>query len=227
MIMPFADAFDEVYDTIKAAVEGPELSLICSRADDLQGGGHIIEDILRQIAEAEVVVADLTGRNPNVFYELGIVQMVKPVDKVFLLAQDAESIPFDVRVFRTIIYRQSIHGARELTEKLIAGVRSVVDRTFRFSIRQGEPYAFQKKLMGPDRCAFDFGIPECFCADDGAKFMLVVNRYVIGQETTHSPRAGYGLSIGQSVKIPGLEWDLKLERVDRNTASFVLKKSLS
>ena len=225
VIMPFASGFDEVYDVIKTTIEGPELSLICSRADDLQGGGHIIEDILRQIAEAEIVIADLTGRNANVFYELGIVQMVKAVDKVFLLAQDIESIPFDVRVFRTIIYKQSIQGAKELTEKLASGVKSVVDKTFRFSIGQGERYAFQTKLMGPDRCAYDFGIPDCFCAADGAKFILIVNRYVIGREPAETHREGYGLSTGQRLSIPGLDWDISLEKVDRNVASFVVRKS--
>jgi hypothetical protein len=65
--------------------------------------GHIIQDILCKIGEAEIIIADLTGRNPNVFYELGIAQMVKNVKQVILLSQDAESIPFDVRVFRCII----------------------------------------------------------------------------------------------------------------------------
>src|ERR1700756_2787292 len=88
VIMPFDPVFNEIYETIREAMEGPELSFNCSRADDLQGGGHIIEDILREIAEAEIVVADLTGRNPNVFYELGIAQMVKDVEKVILLSQD-------------------------------------------------------------------------------------------------------------------------------------------
>jgi hypothetical protein len=132
--MPFAPAFDEVYETIREVLERPPLSFRCSRADELKGGGHIIEDILREIAEAEIIVADLTGRNPNVFYELGIVQMVKDVEKVILLSQDAESLPFDVRTFRCIIYKQTIHGARELQEKLAAGVKAVADKAFRFTL---------------------------------------------------------------------------------------------
>lgn len=71
VIMPFADTFTEVYETLREAVESPEVSFDCIRADDLVGGGHIIRDILRGVPEAEVVIADLTGRNPNVFYELG------------------------------------------------------------------------------------------------------------------------------------------------------------
>jgi hypothetical protein len=44
---------------------------------------------------------------------------------LILLSQDADSIPFDVKVFRCIAYKQSIQGARELKEKLIAGVKAV------------------------------------------------------------------------------------------------------
>jgi hypothetical protein len=71
VMMPFAPKFDQVYETIRQAIEGPELSLRCCRADELQGGGHIIEGIFKEMAEAEIVIADLTDRNPNVFYELG------------------------------------------------------------------------------------------------------------------------------------------------------------
>jgi len=107
VIMPFASQFDEIYETIRDSLEGPELSFNCSRADELQGGGHIIKDILREIAEAEIVIADLTGKNPIVFTSWASSKCLK-MSKSILLSQDAESIPFDVRVFRCIIYKQSI-----------------------------------------------------------------------------------------------------------------------
>jgi hypothetical protein len=226
VIMPFAPAFDEVYETIREAMEGPDLSLNCSRADELQGGGHIIEDILREIAEAEIVIADLTGRNPNVFYELGIVQMVKDVEKVILLSQDVDSIPFDVRVFRCIIYKQSIQGARELKEKLLAGVKAVAEKSFRFNLLQGGSYKFPQKVMGPDHCAYDFMIPECFFAVDGAKFMLRVTRYVAGEPPAISFDGGYGLMVGERRQLPGLEWDLQLDSVTGDVAAFVVQRRI-
>jgi hypothetical protein len=69
VLMPFAAQFDEVYETIVEAIQGPELYFVCSRADELFGGGHLLEDILCLISTAEVVIADVTQRNPNVFYE--------------------------------------------------------------------------------------------------------------------------------------------------------------
>jgi len=224
VIMPFAPAFNEMYETIREVMEGPELSLNCSRADELQGGGHIIEDILREIAEAEIVIADLTGRNPNVFYELGIVQMVKDVDKVILLSQDIDSVPFDVRVFRCIFYKQSIQGARELKEKLLAGVKSVAEKSFRFKLHQGETYKFPHKVMGPDNCAYDFMIPDCFFAVDGAKFELRITRHAAGEPPSISYNGGIGLNVGQPRQLPGLEWNIQLEKVTDEVASFVVQR---
>ena len=224
VIMPFADKYDEVYETIKEAIEGAELGMACARADDLQGGGHIIEDILRQIAEAEVVIADLTGKNPNVFYELGIVQMVKDVEKVLLLSQDIESIPFDVRVFRTILYQQSIRGARELREKLITGIRAVAEVSFRFVLESGQPYTLPQKVMGPDGCAYDISISDSFYAIDGTKFMLAINRFAAGQPPQELRKYGCGLAIGQREQLANLEWDLILESVVGQKASFAVQR---
>ena len=47
VLMPFADRFEEVYATVAETLEGPELNFRCVRADELFGGGHIIEDILK------------------------------------------------------------------------------------------------------------------------------------------------------------------------------------
>ena len=59
-----------------------------------------MRQILRRLRDAELVVADLTGRNPNVFYELGIRHMIgKPAVQII---EDNEHIPFDVAQLRTI-----------------------------------------------------------------------------------------------------------------------------
>ncbi len=108
VLMPFAEELTEIFGTIRDAVESNELNLICLRAKDLSGGGYILDDILKGIDESEVVIADLTSNNPNVFYELGIAHTRKDVEKVILLTQDMEAVPFDLRPFRCIVYKQSI-----------------------------------------------------------------------------------------------------------------------
>src|ERR1044071_2895334 len=103
VVMPFSHDFDSVFETIQQSIQS-DLGFACTRTDELVGGGHIIEDILRGIAMSELVIVDVTGRNPNVYYELGIAHMTKPVEKVILLSQDLDSIPFDIRQFRHIVY---------------------------------------------------------------------------------------------------------------------------
>lgn len=92
VLMPFAKEFDLVYDTIVDALKG---LMICSRADDLRLGAHILERVLRGIATAELIIADLTGRNPNVFYELALAHT--RTKDVLLLTQNMEDVPFDLR----------------------------------------------------------------------------------------------------------------------------------
>lgn len=225
VIMPFAPAFDAVYKAIEQATEGPDLCFDCSRADSLEGGGHVIEDILREIAEAEVVVADLTGQNPNVFYELGIAQMVKDVDKVILLSQDIGSIPFDLRVFRCITYSRSAAGLKALKPKLVASVKSVAKKSFRFTIVDQGTYVFAERVMGPDGLAYDFEIPQCFLAVDGAKFMLRISQYAAGRPPKVAFDQGRGLDVGERLGLPGLEWELLLEKVENKVATFVLSQS--
>lgn len=89
VLMPFISSFDGVYESIRRACESSEVLLSCSRADDFYGAGHIMEDILRGIMASEYVVADLTGRNPNVFYELGIAHSSKAATKVVIISRRA------------------------------------------------------------------------------------------------------------------------------------------
>src|SRR5436305_6777126 len=81
VVMPFSRDFDPVFQAIQKSIQS-DLGFTCSRTDELLGGGHIIEDILKGIAMSELVVVDVTGKNPNVYYELGIAHMSKPVEKV-------------------------------------------------------------------------------------------------------------------------------------------------
>jgi hypothetical protein len=63
-----------------------------------------------------VILADLTNKNPNVFYELGLAHAVGT--PVILLAQSIDDVPFDLRPVRTIIYEDSLDGYDHLAERL-------------------------------------------------------------------------------------------------------------
>jgi len=68
VIMPFKDNFDPIYyDHIQPVCD--ELELSCKRSDDIFDPNNIIEDIWRLIYNSQLIIADCTNRNPNVFYE--------------------------------------------------------------------------------------------------------------------------------------------------------------
>ena len=80
VLMPFAAEFDPIYAAIRRTLEADDVGVACYRADEVYRPEPIIESILRGIVTAEIIIADVTGRNPNVFYELGISHTVK--DKI-------------------------------------------------------------------------------------------------------------------------------------------------
>jgi hypothetical protein len=222
VIMPFAEEFTAVYQAIKETVEADGVGFICLRADDLLVGGYIMEDVLRGIGESEVIIADLTGRNPNVFYELGITHMVRDVSKIIMITQDIESVPFDLRAFRCIVYKQTTEGISKLKADLLKAIREVAEHTFLIKVKDDERYKFQQKLLGEGKYLYDFELRGFFGFDSG-KLELTVTRYGINDPPTVVARVADGLSVGQSIAVPYIPWELRLEEVapDR-TATFCL-----
>jgi len=111
VMMPFAKSFDGVWlSIIRPTVLASGHN--CLRADDISVPGSILDDLFKSIKEADYLIADLTGRNANVFYELGYAHALnKPV---ILLTQDVSDIPFDLRHQRLIAYSDSMAGGAAL-----------------------------------------------------------------------------------------------------------------
>lgn len=104
VLMSFHKDFEVVYGEIKKALS--ENGYACSRADELgRGGKPIMATILNGIVASHFVIADLTGQNPNVFYELGVAHSFKDPQNIILIAQSVNDIPFDIRHLNTIIYK--------------------------------------------------------------------------------------------------------------------------
>lgn len=104
VLMPFADTHDlqEVYvKHVKPVVE-ERCGLRCERADDIHGASGIMQSVWESINRARFVIADLTARNSNVFYELGIAHTLgKPV---IMITQSMDYVPFDLRHLRCVVY---------------------------------------------------------------------------------------------------------------------------
>jgi hypothetical protein len=89
--------------------------LLVRRADDMFGQG-VMEDIYEGIVTAHLILADCTGKNPNVLYELGIAHSLGK--RTALLSQREEDIPFDLRRFRFCIYEDNSSGYPRLESYL-------------------------------------------------------------------------------------------------------------
>lgn len=121
VLMPFKESWsDEIFKLIKSSVES--LGFQCLRADDLNGQ-IIIEDIWIKINQAGFIIADVTGRNPNVMYEVGIAHTVgRPT---LLLTQNTKEIPFDFTHLRHIDYKTTFSGPKELKRKLKEAIENI------------------------------------------------------------------------------------------------------
>lgn len=114
ILMPFAKQLDFVHDCLKGVANS--LGLTARRADELTSVSEIMQDVWASIVAARVVIADITMRNANVFYELGLAHTLgKPV---VLITQDVKDTPFDISTIRLIEYELSPAGMQKLQSDL-------------------------------------------------------------------------------------------------------------
>jgi hypothetical protein len=121
VLMPFDSSFNDIYEFgIKGACE--DAGLYCERVDEQIFVGSMLERIYNQIARADLLVADMTGKNPNVFYEVGYAHALGK--NVVLLTSVAQDIPFDLKHFPHIVYGSEIKTLRTLLAKRLQHLAS-------------------------------------------------------------------------------------------------------
>jgi hypothetical protein len=115
VIMPFDPEFTSIFDElIKPALEEIGFSVI--RADSFLDQQNILKDIIRGIAQASFIVAELTTQNANVFYELGLCHGLRV--PTVLIAQSVDDIPFDLRSYRILPYSTHFSEVGKLKQML-------------------------------------------------------------------------------------------------------------
>jgi nucleoside 2-deoxyribosyltransferase len=110
VLIPFDKEFNTVYSKIKEIAS--ERGYYCSRDSEMSGHSVIMDTIKEMIMRSDLIIADLSSKNPNVFYELGYAHALGK--NAILLTQDPEVIPFDLRQRRYIHYENT----NDLSEKL-------------------------------------------------------------------------------------------------------------
>ena len=105
----FSIDFDDVYErAIRPAASEAAVEII--RADEERGGGIIHKPMYARLLLAEIVIADLTFANANVFYELGIRHAARPRSTILIHAAIA-ALPFDVAPIRSLHYKVTDDGS--------------------------------------------------------------------------------------------------------------------
>lgn len=114
-VLPFESDFNQVFHEVIEPVLD-DVGYNINKADSIDSQQNILEDIIRGISEADLLIADLTTSNPNVFYELGIAHGLGI--PTVLVTQDLEEVPFDLRAYKIIEYSTDFTEIGDLKDEL-------------------------------------------------------------------------------------------------------------
>lgn len=104
------------------------------RADEVDTPGTITTDIIKRLHESPLVVADLTGQNPNVMYEIGLRHVFNL--PIVQLAQKDEQLPFDISGERTIFFDiEDLESVDEVKKRIKSACKAAQsEKPFRSSV---------------------------------------------------------------------------------------------
>ena len=115
VLMPFTSEFNDVYHGIKEGCD--RAGAYCERLDDQIFEESMLDRIYNQILKSDCIIADMTGRNPNVFYEVGYAHALGK--RVILITKDASDIPFDLKHHYHLEYGSSLFRLRDELSKRV------------------------------------------------------------------------------------------------------------
>jgi hypothetical protein len=125
VVMQFTNDFNNLYnDVIIPVSEKAGFEVI--RADEFYSSTPILNDIIRSIKEASVIIADITPDNPNVFYEIGYSHAIKK-PTILICDKIREKLPFDISSFRTLFYENSISGKSKIEKSLNKYLENILE----------------------------------------------------------------------------------------------------
>lgn len=121
VLMPFNAKMQNVY-TKHIKKMGEELGVNILRADDIFSPRPFMEKVWDGICAAQLVLADCTEKNANVFYEIGMAHTIGK--KVVLITRSEKDIPADIKHFDYILYNYDPEGTEQLLERLRTYIKS-------------------------------------------------------------------------------------------------------
>lgn len=124
-IMPFQDEFFEVYEMVKTEFSD---SFEFSNAEAEGNQQNVLKDVIQPIYDADVIVADLTGLNPNVMYELGLAHAFNK-KTITITQDDLSKLPFDLKQYRAKDYNTHFKKFAELIDYLRVNLKGAIDNS--------------------------------------------------------------------------------------------------
>lgn len=195
MIMPFEDVFFEVFEMLK--IEFSE-GFSFSNASQECNPQNILKDIIKPMYEADYIIADLTGLNPNVMYELGIAHCFGK--KTIVITQDnLSSLPFDLKQYRAMSYNTYFKKFHDL----ILFLKGVLSDSVSF----GDPVSDAVELCHIDRSTSETDLDKATDDEDGGflDFMAEIEENLdslcrnIGEMNEDMNTMSKGIELGTSV----------------------------
>ena len=121
LAISYASAFDRVKACVLNAASAAKFQ--CEVTGDLSSPGNIMDQVWQGIRGADVIVADVTGNNPNVMIEVG---MAAALGKEVIVISQSDILPFDIRHWRKIPY--DVSDLQALEAALMSAFRAVSAR---------------------------------------------------------------------------------------------------
>jgi hypothetical protein len=214
VLRPFGGDHERVWAEIKRALEQ---DFAWTDVRSLQGAGEIMDEVLCAIARTDVVIVDVTGVRPNVFYELGIAHCAKGTNKVLILKQTSTEMPFDLQAYRYLEYTPTEEGLSALVPELKSWLEMTLEPTFWFPVPAGQTYVTSALR----------GTGGMYCIDvrvvalsretvnrHNVHFELTVRRHP-SQEAVNAKPIDVLLSNQETYQVPALPWHLKFEYLEK------------
>lgn len=186
VLMPFTREFDDIYQLgIKPACLNA--GTYAERVDEQLFHESILDRIYNQIAKADIIIADMTGRNPNVFYEAGYAHALNKA--VILMTQKADDIPFDLKHYPHIIYEGRITDLIPEIEKRVKHLiqkpnqKYIPEKTMEFyvdGVSLSEGVAIENKIKNQTTNRFYLKLD----AHNPITNIIQVQRFQLGIETS-------------------------------------------
>lgn len=160
MVMPFSD------ETVKSAYENciqplfEKKRIQIRKADEIFSTNPVYDDIVTEIKESDFVIVDISGKNPNVFYELGVAHTLKQKQTIILTHEDYGGTPFDIAHFRIIQYSDSLAGSTQLEKHLGETVDYILNDDN--LVRSNEFELLETSLLAADQAALLLGLLAVF-----------------------------------------------------------------